>query len=98
MWSQNQPGFLFLLKDKEEGTCRYFYAHENNTVMEISKLVCTQDGTVNLKEKLQKIEVDDQCTRERAKIIWRFCKHTNAPVMASLLKSIPTVCKDAVIP
>ena len=52
MWSQNQTGFVFVLKDIEEGTCRYFYAHENNTVMEISKLVCTQDDMVNLKEKV----------------------------------------------
>ena len=42
--------FGFVLKKFEDGTCRYFYADENNTVMEMSELVCTQDDMVNLKE------------------------------------------------
>ena len=44
--------FRFVLKNIEDGTCRYFYAHEN-TVMEKSKLVCTQDDMVNLKENAE---------------------------------------------
>ena len=31
--------FRFVLKNIEDGMCRYFYAHENNTNMERSKLV-----------------------------------------------------------
>ena len=46
--------FGFVLKNVEDGSYRYFYAHENNTVMERSKLVCTPDDITNLKEKLQK--------------------------------------------
>ena len=34
--------FGFVLKNVEEGTCRYNYAHENNTEMERSKLVATK--------------------------------------------------------
>ena len=33
--------FGFILKNVEDGMCRYFYAHENNTIVERSKLVCT---------------------------------------------------------
>ena len=44
--------FGFVLKNIEDGICRYFYAHENNTIMEKSKLVCTPDDIVNLKEKI----------------------------------------------
>ena len=33
--------FGFVLKNIEDGICRYFYAHENNTFMERAKLVCT---------------------------------------------------------
>ena len=40
--------FGFLLKNPEDGTCRYFYGHENNTVLETSERVCTQDDMVNL--------------------------------------------------
>ena len=43
--------FGFLLKNFEDGMCRYFYALENNTLMEKSKLVCTPSDIVNLKEK-----------------------------------------------
>ena len=58
--------FKFLLKNIEDGICRYFYAHENNTIMERSKLVCAPDDITNLKEKVQKMDNIDICTRERA--------------------------------
>ena len=36
--------FEFVLRNIEDATCRYFYAHENITVVEKSnKLVCTED-------------------------------------------------------
>ena len=33
----------FVIKNLNDGSCRYFYAHENNTVMERSKPVCTPE-------------------------------------------------------
>ena len=64
--------FGFVLKNIEDGMCRYFYAHENNTIMEKSELVCTPDDIVNLKEKIQKLDIIDLCTRERANTKWKF--------------------------
>ena len=32
--------FRFVLKNIEDGMCRYFYAHKNNTNVEKAKLVC----------------------------------------------------------
>ena len=46
--------------------CRYFYAHENNTLKEREKLVCTQADMTNLKDRMQKMDIFDLCTRERA--------------------------------
>ena len=43
--------FGFVLRNIEDGMCRFFYAHENNTVMEKSKLVCTPGDIGNLEEK-----------------------------------------------
>ena len=43
--------FGFVLKNVEFGSCRYFHAHENNTVMERSKLVCTPDEITNYKHE-----------------------------------------------
>ena len=88
----------FVLKNIEDGMCRYFYAHENNTIMEKSKLVCTPDDIVNLKEKVQKMDINDLCTRERANTKWKFYKLTNVTVFAALLKDIPMSCKDTVLP
>ena len=42
--------FGFALKNVEDGSCRFFYAHENITFMERSKLVSTPDDNTNLKE------------------------------------------------
>ena len=58
--------FEFVLKNVEDGSSRYSYAHENNTVMEKSKLVCTQADKTNLKDRMQKMDIVDICTRERA--------------------------------
>ena len=90
--------FGFVLKNVEDGSCRYFYAHENNTLMERSKLVCTPDDITNLKEKLQKMDLVDLCTRERANTKWKFYKLTNLTVFAALLKAVPMACKDFVLP
>ena len=92
------PGFGFVLKNIEDGMCRYFYAHENNTVMEKSKLVCTPDDIVNLREKIQKMDNIDLCTRQRANTKWKFYKLTNVTDFAALLKNIPMGCKDTVLP
>ena len=90
--------FGFVLKNVEEGSCRYFQVHEKNTVMEKSKLVCTPDDINNLKEKLQKEDIDDLCTRESANTKWKFYKLTNLIVFAALLRDVPMGCKDSVLP
>ena len=50
--------FGFVLKNIEDGMCRYFYAHENNTVIEKSKMdnidLCTQERA-NTKWKFYKL-------------------------------------------
>ena len=78
--------------------CRYFYAHENNTIMETSKLLCTQADMTNLKDRMQKMDIVDLCTRERANTKWKFYKLTNLTIFASLLKDVPMGCKDTLLP
>ena len=56
--------FGFVLKNFEDGMCRYFYAHENNTITERSKFVCTQADVSNLKVRMQKMDRVDNFTRE----------------------------------
>ena len=89
--------FGFVLKNIEDGMCRYFYAHENNTFMEVSTLVCTHAGLTNLKEKMQKKDIVDICTGEVANTKWKFYKLTNLTIFASLFKDVGMGCKETVL-
>ena len=90
--------FGVLLKNIEDGGFRYFYAHENNTLLDPSKLVCTLDNLAKLKDFLNKTDVIEPCSRERANTKWRFYKLTKLTVFAALLKDVPMGCKDVVLP
>ena len=90
--------FGFVPKNLEDGMCRYFHAHENNTVIERSKLVCAPVEIAKLEEKLQKMDIVHLCTRERANNKRKFYKLTNLTVFAALLKYLPMGCKDSVLP
>ena len=57
----------FILKNIEDGKFRYFYAHENNTLLEHSKLVSNKDDIIKLKEILKKTDLIESCTKERSK-------------------------------
>ena len=67
----------FVLKKIEDGKFRTFYAHENNTLLEQSKLVSNKDDMSKLKEILKKTDVNESCTKERTNTEWRFFKLTN---------------------
>ena len=56
--------FGFILKNVEDGKYRYYYAHENNTLLDRSKLVCTKEDLEKLKSYLNKTDVIESCTRE----------------------------------
>ena len=90
--------FSFILKNKEDGVFRYFYAHENNTLLDQSKLVCTRDDLAKLKDFLNKTDVIESCNRKKMNTKWRFYKLTNLTIFAALLKDVPMGCKDAVLP
>ena len=88
----------FILKNNEDGKFRYYNAHENNTLLEQSKLVSNKDDKAKLKEILKKTDVIDTCTKERSNTKWRFFKLTNLTIFAALLRDIPMGCKDAILP
>ena len=90
--------FGFVLKNIDDEMCRCFHAHKNYTFMERSKLVCTEVYMTNLKDRTQKIDIVDICTRERANTKWKFHKLTFLTIFFSLLKDVPMGCKDTVLP
>ena len=90
--------FGFILKNRKDGGFRYFYAHENNTLLDRSKLVCTHDDLTILKIFLNKTDVIESCSAERTNTKWKSYKLTNLTVLAALLKDVLMGCKNAVLP
>ena len=90
--------FALILKNIEDGGFRYFYAHENDTRLDRSKLVGTLDDLAKLKDFLKKTDAIEFCSRERMNTKWRFYKLTNLSVFAALLKDVPMGCINAVLP
>ena len=90
--------FGFILKNIEDGGFRYFYAHENNTLLDRSKLVCTHDDLAKLIDFLNKTDVIESCSREKMITMSNFYKLTNLAVFVALLKDVPMGFKDAVLP
>ena len=64
--------FGFILKTIEDGGFRYFHAHENNTLLDRVKFVCTHEDLSKLKDFLNKIDVIGSCNREKIKTKWMF--------------------------
>ena len=90
--------FGMFVKTIEDGGSRYFFAHDNNTLLDRSKIVCTHEDLAKLKEFLNNIDVIKSCSRERMNTKWRFHKLTNFTVFAALLKDVPMGCKGVVLP
>ena len=90
--------FGFILKNIEDGGFRFSYAHENNTLLERSKFVCTHEELAKLKDFPNKTDVIESCSRERMNTKWSFYKLRNLTVFADLLKDVPMGCKNAVLP
>ena len=88
----------FVLRNVEEGSCRYYYAHEYNTILERSKLVATTEDLTKIKKLLSNTDIIELCTRERANTKWKLCRSTKATLFAKLPKLVPMGCKDIVLP
>ena len=89
--------FSFILKNTEDGGLRYFYAHETNTLLGRSKVVCTHDDLADLKNFLNKTRVIKSCSQKKMNTKWRFYKLANLTVFSAFLKDVPIGCRDAVL-
>ena len=96
--AQVNLAFCFISKNMENGGFRYFYEHENNTLLDRSKLLCTHNDLAKLKDFLNKTDVIESRSREELNTKWRFYKLKNLSVFSALLKDVPMGCKNAVSP
>ena len=87
----------FILKILEDGGFRYLYTHENPTLLDWAKLVCTEDDLAKLRDFLNRTDVIELCSREKMNTKWWFYKLTNMAVFAAFLKDVPLGCRDAVL-
>ena len=89
--------FKFILETKEDGLFRYFYAYENNTLLDRLKLVYTRDDLPKQKDLFNKIDDSEKCSREKMSTNWKFYKLANLTDFAALSKYVPIGCKNAVL-
>ena len=62
----------FILKNIEDGGFRYFYEHENNTLLDRSKVVCTHEDLAKLKDFLNESDVIESRSREKLNTMSKF--------------------------
>ena len=90
--------FGFTLEDIADRKIRYFFAHENNSLLDLSTLVCTNNDRVKQKEFLNKTNLSESCSREKMNTKWKIYELTNLSVIAASLKNVPMGCNYAVLP
>ena len=90
--------FRFILKNTERKGFRYFYAHQNNSLRDRSKLGCHRDDLAKLKDTINKTDVTESFRRQGMNTNWRVCKLTTSTVFTVFFKDVSMGCKDAFLP
>ena len=85
--------FGFVLKIVIVGTCGYYYAHENITLMERSKLVVTKEDLITLKNFEKNTAVTEASRKGRANTKTKIYKLTNVTVFVAFFREVPWVVK-----
>ena len=88
----------FVLRNVEDGSYRYFYAHENNLFLERSLVIANKGDMSEFQQKLDDLKIVELSTRERSSTKWKLHFTTNVTTYAALLKSVPVGCKDILLP
>ena len=55
----------FVLRNVEDGNNRYFYAHENNLLVERSQLMANKENLLELQKSVDEVNIVELSTRER---------------------------------
>ena len=90
--------FGFVLRSANGGTCRYYYAHDNKTLMKPSKLEATIKTFSQARGRVNWHWCYRSRIKWRAKTKWNSYQLTNVTLFAALLRGAPMRCKNAVLP
>ena len=74
----------YLLKNMETGMFRYFYAENNNPLLELPITVATSDDLENLKTQIELVNFNESVTAARPDTKWKFYKLTNVSTISTL--------------
>ena len=88
----------FRLQNVENNDYRYYYPHENNSLLDRAHLLSNKNDLLNLQSEIGKFDLIETCTQERQNSKWRFALITNVTIFAALLKNILLGCLDSVAP
>ena len=88
----------FVLRNVEDGSYRFFYAHENSLLLERSLLIANKEDMTEFQQRLDDLNIVELSTRERSSTKWKLLYTTNVTIFAALLKSVPVGCKDVLLP
>ena len=82
----------------EDGRYRYFYAHENNLLVERSLFIANKEDMTEFQLRLDDFSIVDLSTTERSSTKWKLLFTKNVTFFAALLKSGLVGCKDILLP
>ena len=88
----------FVLREVEDGSYRFFYAHENSLLLERSLLIANKEDMTEFQPRLDDLKNMELSTRKRSSTQWKLLFTTNVTIFASLLKIVPVCCKDILLP
>ena len=82
----------------EDGSYRFFSAHESNLLRERSVLIANKEIVTEFQQGLDDLNIVELSTRERSSTKWKLLFTTNVTFFVALLKSVPVGCKHILLP
>ena len=89
---------VFVLRNVEDGSYRFFYAHENCLLLERLLLTANKEDMTEIQQRLDDLNVVELSTMGRSSTKWKLLFTTNVTIFVALLKSVPVGCKDVLLP
>ena len=92
--AENIMALEFVRRNVEDGKNRYFWAHENNLLSEMSRLFANEEDLLELQKSVDDLIIVELSAQQRFLTKRKFFFATNVTVFAALLKSSPVGCQN----
>ena len=68
---------MFVLRNVEDGSYAYFYAHENSLLLERSLLIANKEDMTEFQQRLDDLNIVELSTKKRSSTRWKLLFNTN---------------------